>query len=364
MSISMYRNNVVRYQKEISDLRKQVAQEQEKMARIGKDLANLIQSLSGNISLSTLSSKQSQLSSKQNEQARIQKKISELEARISSKMDELNRNLDNLNKQEAQEQKKQDDDAKKRQDLERRRREEQKKLDDESLRRSRDLTREMEKQSRLFSSMRSNRLVIDLSKLPTKIKVVFFASNPKDQSQLRLDEEIRLIEQKLRASDYRDSVQLVSRWAVRPDDLLQSLNEHKPHIVHFSGHGTDDGDIVFLDPEGNAKIVTIDAMVMLMRTMADNISVIIFNACFSERQAEAVTEHIDLAIGMNDSIGDEAARVFSAQFYSAIGFGRSVQEAFMQAKAALMLEGIPEENTPVLFTRVGIDPNDVILVRP
>ena len=55
-------------------------------------------------------------------------------------------------------------------------------------------------------------------------------------------------------------MQLVSRWAVRPDDLLQSFNEHKPHIVHFSGHGTDDGDTVFLDPEGNAKIVTIDAM--------------------------------------------------------------------------------------------------------
>lgn len=364
MSISMYRNNIVRLQKEISDLRKQVAQEQEKMARIGKDLASLIQSLSGKISLTTLSSKQSQLSSKQNEQARIQKKISELEARISSKMDELNRNLDNLNRLESQEQKKLDDEAKKRQDMERRRREEQKKLDGESLRRSQDLTREMEKQSRLFSTMRQNRLVIDLSKLPTKIKAIFFASNPKDQTQLRLDEEIRLIEQKLRASTYRDSVQLVSRWAVRPDDLLQSLNEHKPQIVHFSGHGTDTGEIVFLDPEGNAKRVTREAIAMLMKTMADNIQVVVFNACFSEGQAEAVTEHIDIAIGMNDSIGDEAARIFSAQFYSAIGFGRSVQEAFMQAKTALMLEGIPEESTPVIFTRVGIDPHDVILVRP
>jgi hypothetical protein len=354
----------VRLQKEISDLRKQVSQEQEKMARIGKDLATLIGSLSGNISLSTLSSKQSQLSSKQNEQARVQKKISELEARISSKMDDLNRNLDNLNRLETQDQKKQDDEAKKRQDIERKRREERKKLDDESLRRSRELTREMEKQSRIVSSIKQNRLVIDLNKLPTKIKVLFFASNPQDQTQLRLDEEIRLIEQKLRASDYRDSVDLVSRWAVRPDDLLQSLNEHKPHIVHFSGHGTDTGEIIFLDPEGNTKLVTKEAMVMLMQTMADNIRVVIFNACFSEEQAEAVTEHIDIAIGMNDSIADEAARVFSAQFYSAIGFGRSVQDAFNQAKVALMLEGIPEETTPILLPRVGIDPNDVILVRP
>lgn len=45
-----------------------------------------------------------------------------------------------------------------------------------------------------------------------------------------------------------------------------------------------------------------------------------------------------LSIGMNTSIGDDAARVFAAQFYSSIGFGLSIQKAFDQAKAALMLE--------------------------
>jgi hypothetical protein len=67
---------------------------------------------------------------------------------------------------------------------------------------------------------------------------------------------------------------------------------------------------------------------------------------------------------MNTSIGDEAARVFASSFYSAIGFGRSVLDAFNQAKTALMLEGIPEANTPVLFTREGINPEDIVLVRP
>ena len=76
-----------------------------------------------------------------------------------------------------------------------------------------------------------------------------------------------------------------------------------------------------------------------------------------------MTKCIDIAIGMNDSISDEAARVFSAQLYSAIGFGHSVGKAFEQAKTALMLEGIREENTPQIFTKQALDPNNIVLLK-
>ena len=52
--------------------------------------------------------------------------------------------------------------------------------------------------------------------------------------------------------------------------------------------------------------------------------------------------------------GDEAAIVFAAQFYSSIGFGKNLQQAFDQAKAALLLKGIAEEHTPVLYVRKGL----------
>jgi hypothetical protein len=41
-----------------------------------------------------------------------------------------------------------------------------------------------------------------------------------------------------------------------------------------------------------------------------------------------------------------------------------VQLAFDQGVAALKLEGIPEDSTPRLFVREGIDPGEAILVRP
>ena len=123
-------------------------------------------------------------------------------------------------------------------------------------------------------------------------------------------------------------------------------------------------ELVFQNDSGNTKLVTKEAIMATMNTMVDNIRVVLFNSCFSSEQAEAITQYVDVAIGMNDSIGDEAARVFAAQFYSAIGFGRSITQAFDQAKAALMLEGIPEERIPELFVGDGVEPEDVILVRP
>lgn len=66
---------------------------------------------------------------------------------------------------------------------------------------------------------------------------------------------------------------------------------------------------------------------------------------------------------MNTEIGDEAAIVFAAQFYSSIGFGKNLQQAFDQAKAALLLKGIAEEHTPVLYVRKGLLAQDIVMVE-
>ena len=198
--------------------------------------------------------------------------------------------------------------------------------------------------------------------MPDKCEVLFLAANPQGTAQLALDEEIRSIEAKIRASDHRDALELVSKWAVRPDDLLQALNQHHPEVVHFSGHGSDKEELYLVDANGNPKVVSKAAIQQLFRVLKDDIRLVVFNACFSRPQAEAVVEHIDFAVGMNKAIGDEAAAVFSSSFYRAIGFGRSVQDAFDQGVTALMLEGIPEEQTPELLIREGVDASEAVLL--
>src|SRR3954469_997798 len=104
-----------------------------------------------------------------------------------------------------------------------------------------------------------------------KARILFLSANPCDTSgqeggatrpqtahlpRLALDREVREIEAKIRAAEHRDQLELVTRWAVRPDDLLQSLNEHRPHIVHFSGHGSEEAAIYLLDGQDNLKPVS------------------------------------------------------------------------------------------------------------
>jgi hypothetical protein len=99
-------------------------------------------------------------------------------------------------------------------------------------------------------------------------------------------------------------------------------------------------------------------------TSSDKIHLLFFNACFSNEQAQAVTEYVDAAIGMTDSISDNGACAFAAQFYSSLGFGLSLKNAFEQAKGVLMLESPTEQNTPAFFIKDGIDPDNLYIVKP
>ena len=62
--------------------------------------------------------------------------------------------------------------------------------------------------------------------------------------------------------------------------------------------------------------------------------------------------------------GDEAAIIFAAAFYQALGFGRDIETAYKLGKSALKLEGIPEDQIPELHHRQGIKPAEVVLPRP
>jgi hypothetical protein len=193
------------------------------------------------------------------------------------------------------------------------------------------------------------------------VKALFLAANPANTKRLAIDEEMRAIEQKVRAAEHRDVLIFQSNWAVRPDDLLQLLNQHRPQIVHFSGHGSHTG-LSLAGNDGQVRLVTTRALTALFATLKDNIRLVFLNACYSREQALTLVAHIDCVVGMKDSIHDDAAMVFASSFYRAIGFGRSIQEAFDQGTTALLLEGIPEEDIPELLVKDGIDPNQMVLI--
>ena len=191
----------------------------------------------------------------------------------------------------------------------------------------------------------------------SKAKVLFLAANPGDMTSLHLDIEIREIQKTV-----RDELNVVVGWAVRADDLLQHLNEHRPQIVHFSGHGTRTGKIVVEDNDRNSVPLSLHAVTHLFGAFADTVRLVVLNACFSLPQAEAITKVVDCATGTPSGIDDSDAIAFSVSFYQAIGFGRSVAQAFDQGCIALDFRSAPEALRPLLLAKKGVDPASVTIL--
>jgi len=181
--------------------------------------------------------------------------------------------------------------------------------------------------------------------------ILFLAADPTDATRLRLGEELREIQEKLRLSKQRDRFKLEQRMSVRPADISQALLDAQPQIVHFSGHGMASGELCFEDSSGRLLPIRPDALAALFEQFSSQVNCVILNACFSETQAEAIRSHIDYVIGMNKAVGDRAAIAFAIGFYQALGAGRSIADAYKLGCVQIRLHGIDEHLTPVLLRR-------------
>ncbi len=210
------------------------------------------------------------------------------------------------------------------------------------------------------------------------IEILFLAANPDDSDPLRLGEEVRAIRERLRLANVRDEFVVVQEWAVRVTDLPGVLLRHRPHIVHFSGHGSRVGEIILEDQGGNTKPVSPSALTRLFATLKDNIRCVVLNACYTKAQAEGIVESIDCVIGMSRGMPDESAIAFASSFYQALGKGRNIQEAYELGCAQIDLQRSPKvaprrdlvpsdatsqvDDTPRLRVADGVDAATIYLV--
>ncbi|WP_437191519.1 CHAT domain-containing protein [Planctomicrobium sp. SH527] len=191
------------------------------------------------------------------------------------------------------------------------------------------------------------------------VKVLLLSANPVD-AVLNIDEEFRAIDAKVRSSEHRNHVELIKHGAVRLQDIPGLLMRHKPDVVHFSGHGAANG-IALTGIDGTGQVVPPNTLANIFRVLKDNVRVVVLNACDSALQAEAIVSVIDCAVGMSDKINDAAAIAFSAAFYEALGYGRSVQDAY--DLALVQIAGIGTNTSLAkLYNRQTVKPAEVILV--
>lgn len=169
---------------------------------------------------------------------------------------------------------------------------------------------------------------------------------------LRLDKEIREIEEAIRRSVNRDLFEIRIRTAVRPQDIRRAIAEEEPQIVHFCGHGLEDGSIVLEDDGGNQKPVVPEGLASLFELHTDYVECVLLNSCYSEKSAVAITQYINYAIGMNQPIEDKAAIAFAQGFYDGLSYKKSINKdvfkrAFDEAMVAIKMENISQGQLPV-----------------
>jgi hypothetical protein len=150
---------------------------------------------------------------------------------------------------------------------------------------------------------------------------------------LSLNAEIRDLKNVIKGSRGREEFKIEDSLAVRSDDLQKSILDFEPNIIHFCGHGSGEEGLVFQD-----KKISTNALSSLFELFKEHLECVVLNACYSEVQANEIVKHINYVIGMNQAIQDDAARAFSIGFYRALGYGRSIEDAFKFAKNAIQLQ--------------------------
>lgn len=172
-----------------------------------------------------------------------------------------------------------------------------------------------------------------------KMKILFLAANPSKTSRLDLEEELRGLELELNGVAFRNQIELISRHAVRPDDLLRYVREDRPTVIHFSGHGSSEG-IILRSDDGGFKAVTGASLRRFLE--GRGVELVVLNACYSQNQADEIKQVVKAVVGTSDVVEDEAARRFTIAFYRTLGNGLAIQDAFRDGGDVVALYGLKD----------------------
>lgn len=142
--------------------------------------------------------------------------------------------------------------------------------------------------------------------------------------------------------------------------------DHMPDVVHFSGHGTKAGELLFPGgSDGTSVPIPAPTLARVFKQLRDRIKCVVLNACYSEIQAKAIAESIPCVVGMSRAVPDATAIAFAAGFYEALAFGKSIAEAFELGQIQVELSAVIAPTTsaiPQLIVRPGEDASQIRLV--
>ena len=140
----------------------------------------------------------------------------------------------------------------------------------------------------------------------------------------------------------------------------------KPQIVHFCGHGLEDGSLQLEDDGGQDKAVSTEVLASLFKLHMDYVNCVLLNTCHSVKSAEEISKYINYVIGMNQQIQDKSAIKFAEGFYDGLGYETPenqdvFQRAFQEGSVAIKLDNFSQSQIPVIKTKINNNNNEAEL---
>ncbi|MBW4661249.1 MAG: ABC transporter substrate-binding protein [Drouetiella hepatica Uher 2000/2452] len=168
-------------------------------------------------------------------------------------------------------------------------------------------------------------------------KILILTASPKDAERLQVHQEIQSIQDKLRGDRLTHpkkhcQFEIVLKCA-RPGTLLDDIENEKPEIIHFGGHGTEEG-LLLEDDNGHSHPVSNAALKRLFQLVGNDVKCVILNSCHSKELAKSISEYVPYVIGMEGAILDRTAIAFASGFYKALGDGKAIESAFDRGSIA------------------------------
>lgn len=183
-----------------------------------------------------------------------------------------------------------------------------------------------------------------------RFTVLFAAACPDGMPGPRVDREERALREALDLSGMRDQIQVETRLAVRPREFARALISKHPRVVHFAGHGSDEGgELLFEDELGEPFHASPEGLQALFAQVRGVVECALLNACYSRANSAAILTAVPYVIGMDGPLHDETAMAFTSGFYQGLGEGMTVPQSYDFGCAMLKFMKI-EGAVPVLDT--------------
>ncbi len=184
---------------------------------------------------------------------------------------------------------------------------------------------------------------------PDSLKILFLSANTEESSKIRIDKEYKAITDELNNAINMEHIKLYTRLAVDLNTLINALIELSPHILHFSGHGNNDG--IELEGESRPFFLKNESLEKLIDILSPDLECIVLNSCYSEGQALRLTEKINAVIGMGDTIEDEVAILFSKGFYKGVSKEFDYSKCYELGKQMINTFNYEESEIPILYLK-------------